>query len=130
MPRKGDLARDGLPRTPAARRGRAGSAEAPARLDQLGLDVDVVDSSLLDIIDNVLNNGVVLQGELVLGLANIDLIYAELSLLLCAVDRLEDAKANSTANSGQSTHKLSAGRQYGRAARRRRIGRRPTSARR
>jgi hypothetical protein len=46
------------------------------------------DTSLLDLIDNLLNNGVVLQGELVLGVANVDLIYAQLSLLLSAVDRV------------------------------------------
>ncbi|HEY7440845.1 MAG TPA: gas vesicle protein GvpJ [Vicinamibacterales bacterium] len=46
------------------------------------------DTSLLDLIDNLLNNGVVLQGELILGVANVDLIYAQLSLLLSAVDRI------------------------------------------
>jgi hypothetical protein len=46
------------------------------------------DTSLLDLIDNLLNNGVVLQGELILGVANVDLIYAQLSLLLSAVDRV------------------------------------------
>ncbi len=46
------------------------------------------DESLLDLIDNLLDKGVVLDGELVLGLAGIDLIYARLSLLLCAADRV------------------------------------------
>jgi hypothetical protein len=49
------------------------------------------DTSLLDLIDNLLNNGVVLQGELILGVANVDLIYAQLSLLLSAVDRVLDS---------------------------------------
>jgi hypothetical protein len=49
------------------------------------------DTSLLDLIDNLLNNGVVLQGELILGVANVDLIYAQLSLLLSAVDRVAGA---------------------------------------
>jgi hypothetical protein len=46
------------------------------------------DASLLDIVDNVLNKGVVLSGDLTIGLAQVDLIYARLSLLLCAADRI------------------------------------------
>ena len=52
------------------------------------------DASLLDIVDNVLNKGVVLTGDITLALAQVDLIYARLSLLLCAADRVfpsEDA---------------------------------------
>ena len=48
------------------------------------------DSSLLDVIDNLLTKGVVVSGDVVLGLAGIDLVYARLSLLLCAADRLHD----------------------------------------
>ena len=50
--------------------------------------VATADESLLDVIDNLLNRGVLLQGELVLGLADVDLVYARLSLLLCAADRV------------------------------------------
>ena len=53
------------------------------------------DSSLLDLVDNLLNQGVVLTGDLILGLAGVDLIYARLSLVLCAADRVlpkEDRK--------------------------------------
>jgi hypothetical protein len=46
------------------------------------------DASLLDICDNVLNKGVVLSGDVTIGLAQVDLIYARLSLLLCAADRV------------------------------------------
>src|SRR5262245_34232403 len=46
------------------------------------------DASLLDIVDNVLSKGVVLSGDINIGLANVDLIYARLSLLLCAADRI------------------------------------------
>ena len=46
------------------------------------------DASLLDIVDNVLNKGVVLSGDLTIALAQVDLIYARLSLLLCAADRV------------------------------------------
>jgi hypothetical protein len=50
--------------------------------------VATADESLLDVIDNLLNRGVMLHGELVLGLADVDLVYARLSLLLCAADRV------------------------------------------
>jgi hypothetical protein len=46
------------------------------------------DASLLDVVDNVLSKGVVLTGDLTLALAQVDLIYARLSLLLCAADRV------------------------------------------
>lgn len=46
------------------------------------------DESLLDIIDNLLGRGVLLHGEVVLGLADVDLIYVRLSVLLCAADRV------------------------------------------
>jgi hypothetical protein len=44
------------------------------------------DTSLLDLIDNLLNRGVLLNGELMISLANVDLVYARLSVLLCAAD--------------------------------------------
>jgi hypothetical protein len=46
------------------------------------------DASLLDVVDNVLSKGVVLSGDLTIALAQVDLIYARLSLLLCAADRV------------------------------------------
>jgi len=50
--------------------------------------VDRADASLLEIIDHVLNKGVMLQGEVILGVAGVDLIYLRLNALLCAADRL------------------------------------------
>ena len=44
--------------------------------------------SLLDLVDNVLNRGVVLTGEIILGVADVDLIYVRLAAILCAADRL------------------------------------------
>jgi hypothetical protein len=46
------------------------------------------DASLLDVVDNALTKGVVLTGDLTLALANVDLVYARLSLLLCAADKV------------------------------------------
>ena len=52
------------------------------------------DASLLDIVDNVLNKGVVLTGDVTIGLAQIDLVYARLSVLLCAADRVLPTEAH------------------------------------
>jgi hypothetical protein len=64
----------------------AGSRQAYMSESELVLDAG--DASLLDIVDNVLNKGVVLSGDLTIALAQVDLIYARLSLLLCAADRV------------------------------------------
>jgi hypothetical protein len=50
--------------------------------------IDQADGSLLDIIDHVLNQGVVVTGEIILGVADVDLIYLGLSVVLCAADRI------------------------------------------
>jgi gas vesicle structural protein len=46
------------------------------------------DTSLLDVLDNLLNRGVVLNADIILALAGVDLIYLRLSALLCAADRV------------------------------------------
>ena len=51
------------------------------------MGLDEVDVSLLDVIDHVLNQGIVLSGELTLGVADVDLIYVRLLALVCSADR-------------------------------------------
>ena len=46
------------------------------------------ESTVLDLIDNLLNKGVVLNADVILALANVDLVYLRLSALLCAADRV------------------------------------------
>lgn len=46
------------------------------------------DTTLLDVLDHVLNKGVSATGDVTLGVAGIDLIYLRLSALLCAADRV------------------------------------------
>jgi hypothetical protein len=46
------------------------------------------DSTVLDVIDELLNKGVMATGDVTLGVAGIDLIYLRLSALLCAADRV------------------------------------------
>jgi hypothetical protein len=55
--------------------------------------LDATDTTLLDVLDKVLNKGVVLNGDVVMGVAGVDLIYLRLSSLLCAVDRMLPAPA-------------------------------------
>jgi hypothetical protein len=50
--------------------------------------VEEADASLLDVLDNVLTKGVVVTGDVVLALADVDLVYLRLSALLCAADRV------------------------------------------
>lgn len=50
--------------------------------------LETADSSLLDLVDNLLTKGVMLTGDVVIALADIDLIYLRLSVLLCAADRI------------------------------------------
>jgi hypothetical protein len=45
--------------------------------------------SLLDLVDRVLNKGVVLTGDLTLAVADVDLVYVGLRVLLASVATLE-----------------------------------------
>lgn len=60
--------------------------------DPLGLEGDgevlPPDTSLLDLVDNLLDKGLLIHGDLVLGLAGVDLVYVGLSAMICAADRL------------------------------------------
>jgi hypothetical protein len=46
------------------------------------------DGTVLDLLDRLLNKGVMLTGDVTLGVAGIDLIYLRLSSILCAADRV------------------------------------------
>ena len=50
------------------------------------------ESTLGDLVDHVLNKGVVITGEVVLGLAGVDLVYLRLQALLAAADRVQGAR--------------------------------------
>jgi hypothetical protein len=52
------------------------------------VDLHEADASLLELVDHLLTKGVVVSGDLVLGLAGVDLLYLHLSALLCASDRV------------------------------------------
>jgi gas vesicle protein GvpA/GvpJ/GvpM family len=84
------MSRDGGPRplrraVPAGGRStvpaHASTRHAPALFDH-------ADATLLDLVDNILTKGVVIDAEVVLGLAGVDLVYVRLSALVSAVDKL------------------------------------------
>ena len=50
--------------------------------------LDAPDSTVLEVLDHLLNKGVMVNGDVTLGLAGIDLIYLRLSSILCAADRI------------------------------------------
>jgi len=58
------------------------------RRGTVGRIIDDEEASLVDLIDNLLEKGVVLNADLILALADVDLIYVRLSALLCAADRI------------------------------------------
>ena len=72
---------------------RAPTSVAASRRE-VGRIVDEDESSLLDLIDNLLSKGVMLNAELILALADVDLIYIRLSALLCAADRVLPPRAS------------------------------------
>jgi hypothetical protein len=61
--------------------------------DQL---LEAPESTLLDLLDNLLNKGVMANGDVTLGVAGIDLIYLRLSTLLCAAGRVLPQHAQPT----------------------------------
>ena len=95
MPRRSDRTR------------RAPSRQAPpAERSVIDRVMDLDDSSLLDVLDHVLNKGVMATGDVTLGVAGIDLIYVRLSALLCAADRvLPSTAARRDAARGKSTRR-------------------------
>jgi hypothetical protein len=66
--------------------------------------LDAPDSTLLDVLDNLLNKGVMANGDVTLGVAGIDLIYLRLSALLCASDRVAPPR-HTAAVSRRSRHR-------------------------
>ena len=46
------------------------------------------EATLLDMIDKLLDKGVVVNGDVVLGVAGVDLVYLRLATLLTAIDKI------------------------------------------
>jgi hypothetical protein len=76
--------RPAIAKSPRPRR----TPQRPPVRRQVARIIDEGDRTLVDVIDSLLNQGVVLSADLVLALANVDLVYVRLSALLCAADRI------------------------------------------
>ncbi|MCA9695635.1 MAG: gas vesicle protein [Myxococcales bacterium] len=70
--------------------------------DELGADDRVVEGrglsrdersrvSLCELLDRVLHKGVIVRGELVISVADVDLLYLGLQVVLCSTDTAVDA---------------------------------------
>ena len=57
----------------------------PTQADRI---LDPPQETVLDVLDHLLDKGVVATGDVTLGVAGVDLIYLRLSALLCAIDRI------------------------------------------
>jgi hypothetical protein len=80
----------------------------PSVADQV---LDAPDATVLDLLDTLLNKGVMLNADITLGVAGIDLIYLRLSALLAAFDRVFGesdwpATARSSRRRGRPTRPL------------------------
>jgi hypothetical protein len=75
--------RKGLTNVPRSRRR---PAKPPAIVaDQI---LEPPDASVLDLLDRLLDKGVMADGDVTIGIAGIDLIYVRLAALVCAADRV------------------------------------------
>jgi hypothetical protein len=61
------------------------------------MDHNVIDQSkditILEVLDRVLNKGVILTGDIVISVADIDLVYLGVKLMLSSVETMEQLKA-------------------------------------
>ena len=69
----------------------------PESLTIAGQVLDPAGSTVLDLIDELLNEGVMATGDVTLGVAGIDLVYLRLSALLGAFDRVHASGRRSAA---------------------------------
>lgn len=53
------------------------------------------DITILEILDRVLNKGVILTGDIVISVADIDLVYVGVKLMLSSVETMEQIKSAS-----------------------------------
>ena len=51
------------------------------------------DITILEVLDRVLNKGVILSGDIVISVADIDLVYLGVKLMLSSVETMEQLKS-------------------------------------
>jgi hypothetical protein len=55
--------------------------------------VEAREVTLLDLVDRAVDHGVILAGDITISVADIDLIYVALQVLLASVERVEELRA-------------------------------------
>ena len=55
------------------------------------------DITILEVLDRVLNKGVILTGDIVISVADIDLVYLGVKLMLSSVETMEQLRAKTKA---------------------------------
>ena len=55
------------------------------------------DITILELLDRVLTKGVILTGDIVISVADIDLVYLGVKLMLCSVETMEQLKMENSA---------------------------------
>lgn len=56
--------------------------------------------SLCDVLDRILNTGVVVNGEITISVANVDLLYLNLGVLLASIETMNKVKSNAAIKIG------------------------------
>jgi len=51
------------------------------------------DITILEVLDRVLNKGVILTGDIVISVADVDLVYLGIKLMLSSVETMEQLKS-------------------------------------
>jgi hypothetical protein len=51
------------------------------------------DITILELLDRVLTKGVILTGDVVISVADIDLVYLGIKLMLCSVETMDQLKS-------------------------------------
>ena len=65
-------------------------------------DIDASQNvTVLELLDRVLNKGVVVAGDITISVADIDLLYLGVKLLLCSVETMEQQKKTTDVIGGQ-----------------------------
>ena len=98
VPRAKPPKRRSMPPPPRVKLAPPPSGRPPARnlppRREVAHIIDEGEKSLVDVLDSLLNQGVVLNADLTLALADVDLVYVRLSALLCAADRVLPKKTS------------------------------------
>lgn len=55
--------------------------------------VEDVEPTLVDVLDRLLDRGVVVFGDARISVANVDLVFVGIKLILSSIDTIEDARA-------------------------------------